>query len=356
MKQPFFSIVIPVYNAAQFLKRTVNSIRAQSFQDYELLLLDDASSDNSLAVARRLAEVDARIRVVSLEENKGVSAVRNQGIQEANGKYLYFMDADDYLQGELLQPIFEAVQKSAVDVVVFGATENYYNKQGKLFFQNEIHPLPGIYLSREALRPHILTLEEQTLYGYPWNKCYLCETLRKSGVAFAPYALNEDLVFNVAYFSDISSMIVLDNIAYQYEKRDAGSLTSKFVPEYFTLHELRIQLLYSQYESWKLLDTSVCMRLANLYLRYILSTLERNADKRAKLSHKARKHWLLDLYETVLYKKLSPYFTPKSRLLRIAAHALQKKRSHFLLIIGRIIHLVKHKSPKAFTTLKQNRA
>lgn len=102
MRHETISVVVPLYNAADFIEHTINSILGQSYDDFELLLVDDGSTDGSLTLCGRYAEKDARIRVIH-QENGGVSAARNRGLEEAQGKYIAFVDADDILAPDYLE-------------------------------------------------------------------------------------------------------------------------------------------------------------------------------------------------------------------------------------------------------------
>lgn len=105
MSNSMVSIIIPVYNTEEFVEEAVRSIMNQTLQDIEIIIINDGSTDNSLSIIRKLANEDDRIQIYS-RENKGLSATRNQGIYLAKGKYLYFMDSDDYLEPDALESWF----------------------------------------------------------------------------------------------------------------------------------------------------------------------------------------------------------------------------------------------------------
>ena len=100
---PFFSIIMPVYKVEKYLERAIKSVLEQTYSDFELLLIDDASPDRSLYICRDFAEKDGRVKVIHLDENKGVSNARNIGIDRACGQYLMFMDSDDYIHPRALE-------------------------------------------------------------------------------------------------------------------------------------------------------------------------------------------------------------------------------------------------------------
>lgn len=114
---PLVSIVIPAYRAAEFIGRAVASVQEQTLQDFEILIVDDASGDDTLATAQALAAQDARIRVFTQARNGGVAVARNTGIDQARGRYLAFLDADDALLPERLERLVALADAQALDVV-----------------------------------------------------------------------------------------------------------------------------------------------------------------------------------------------------------------------------------------------
>lgn len=101
--QPRVSVIVPVYNASKYLVETISSVTRQTLRDLEIIIVDDGSTDESVAIAEELASDDARIQIFALETNQGVGAARNFGIQQATGKFLYFLDSDDRLHEEALE-------------------------------------------------------------------------------------------------------------------------------------------------------------------------------------------------------------------------------------------------------------
>ena len=123
MSQPFISVVMPVYNAGDYLDSSVRSLLQQTFSDFELILVNDASSDNSGNIADRLAREDTRIRVIHKEVNAGSSLARNTGLEYVVGRYVFFMDADDVVDDTLFDQIVRSLEKNPAQAVVFGLIE-----------------------------------------------------------------------------------------------------------------------------------------------------------------------------------------------------------------------------------------
>ena len=111
------SIIVPVYNVNQFLDRCLNSICTQTFSDIEIILVDDGSTDGSSSKCDQYEEIDSRIKVIH-KENGGLSSARNRGIESAKGKYLFFVDSDDYIVKDCIEYLITTLEKSNADMVI----------------------------------------------------------------------------------------------------------------------------------------------------------------------------------------------------------------------------------------------
>ncbi len=140
MERPFFTVVMPAYGVEKYLKKAVDSIRNQTFEDWELIIVEDGSPDRTGELADRLAGKDSRIQAVHHEKNKGLSEARNTGIRHAKGKYIWFMDPDDSVEKSLLQDVWKAQQENPARLTVFGHVEEYYEKDGSFSYAHPVKP------------------------------------------------------------------------------------------------------------------------------------------------------------------------------------------------------------------------
>ena len=113
---PKVSVIVPVYGAEAFLPTCISSLRAQTLRDIELIFVCDGSPDHSLAILRRVEPLDSRIRVIAFEENQGVSAARNAGLDAARGDYIGFCDGDDWAEPQMYETLLRAAEKAGADV------------------------------------------------------------------------------------------------------------------------------------------------------------------------------------------------------------------------------------------------
>lgn len=351
-----FSVIMPVYGVEPYLQKAVESVLAQTEKSYEIVLVDDASPDNCPAMCDRLAAEHENIRAVHHETNRGLSAARNTGLQYAAGEYVTFMDPDDSIDPDLLEKVKASLKENPADCVVFGMKEDYCNAAGETVKTFEIvYGSEERFSTADELRPAVIRLEEKTFYGYAWNKFYKLRHIREEGLLFETVTLIEDILFNIAFFDHITALNILNIAPYHYMKRTSGSLTGKFVKDYYELHKRRISALLEQQKAWGLADDEVKRTLANLYARYIFSALQRNCDKRAGMNGKARRAFLRAVFADGLFAELSP-FIRLGGYAGLLYGALRRKHTTVCLMFGRAIYLVKEKLPIVFAAAKQKRA
>ena len=356
MERPFFTVVMPAYGVEKYLKKAVDSIRHQTFSDWELIIVEDGSPDRTGELAERLAGKDSRIRAVHHEKNKGLSQARNTGIAQARGKYIWFMDPDDFVDEDLLEKVWNSFQENPARLAVFGHREEYYEKDGSFSYAHAVKPEACLCRNPQEVRQKILGLEQETLYGYAWNKIYDLDYIREKSFRYETVRLIEDIVFNIQYCMDIDTMNLLDITPYHYAKRLEGSLTTKFVPDYYPLHRRRIAMLYEQQKYWKNDSPRVRSVLGSLYGRYILSALERNCDKRANMKHRDRKAFCREVFSDTLFQELLPMAQARdSRVLALALICIKTKSVFLCTAFGRAIHLVRGSLPMIYSKVKSRR-
>ena len=180
-KRPFFSVIIPIYNAEKTLAEAVHSVLAQTFADFEILLVDDASTDGSREAALAMAREDSRVQVVLLQKNAGAGRARNAGIRSARGEYLMFLDADDAFLPELMQRVADSLEEHPAQAVCWGLVEEYREENGRIAARKEVLCENRVLDGREELRPLVMELERKGLYGYLWNKAYRADYCRECG-------------------------------------------------------------------------------------------------------------------------------------------------------------------------------
>ena len=322
------SVIIPIYNSEKYLSKCISSVLEQTYKDLELILVDDGSTDNSLNICNDFAERDSRIVVVH-QKNAGVSAARNNGLKNAKGDFITFVDSDDYVENDWLELLFKAITEKNAEVAVCGI---------KLDDKQKI-----VECNCEMKEQIILRLQECGLLYSVVNKLYRREKLTaefKNGLKFG-----EDLLFNLEYFRKIKAIAIVSQALYFYRKDNQISATTGFREDKFD----DILYLYNQTTDFckTIADESVRNKMQNrfaaLHVWDYLGNLQRKIEFERKSYIENYRY-----FKIVLSKAESRFFSGKgcNTLLsydkRIAVYFAGKGFINALLLFFKIKLLVKN--------------
>lgn len=218
-KEPSISVIVPVFNTARFLEECIVSIINQSFDDLQIILVDDGSTDGSGQICDRFAEKDERITVIH-QSNAGVSAARNAGLREAKGKYIVFADCDDTLPQDAYENLIKEVKENYLSMGCVRLMSENGTLQNSLSFGEKEISIDTFFKD--------LFLEKKFPYlGYPWDKLFQTKLIKKYGLSFdESIKLNEDRLFVLAYALHCKGVIFSEHIIYNYRQRESGVIQS----------------------------------------------------------------------------------------------------------------------------------
>lgn len=277
MTNPLVSIIVPVYNAQKGLSRCLESICSQTYQELEIIVLNDGSTDDSLAICEQFRAKDPRLVVVD-KENEGVSRTRNAGLALAQGDYIQFADSDDVLDPDYTQNLVQAALEHSADLVIapyWMVIPSNSSKTGHALEtlqeslgiepeapKTEVHKygfLPqGVY-SREDYARRLMQQPASFYYGVLWNKLYRREIIMAHNIRCdEEFTWSEDMLFNLSYIRYAESFYAIRTPLYYYARHRKHSLSASVNPaqvvttkaslfKYYK--ELYVQLgLYDQYK------------------------------------------------------------------------------------------------------------
>lgn len=215
MEEPLVSIIVPIYNVRPYVERCLTSIRDQTCRNFEVLLIDDGSTDGSGAVCKRFAAADPRFQLLE-QKNGGVSAARNLGMDRARGKYLQFADGDDWLAPEATGTFLHTAETTGCDLAV----SHFYRVAGERKAQRG-HIAGNQILTRHEFAEHMMRAPGNFYYGVMWNKLYR-RTLVEAYRLRCPeeVAWCEDFLFNLDYYASARLIATIDQPLYYYLKRE----------------------------------------------------------------------------------------------------------------------------------------
>ena len=220
------SIIIPVYNVEKYLRECLDSILAQTFQDFEIICVDDGSTDKSLEILQEYKRKDDRF-VILQQRHAGAGAARNHGLKLAEGTYIQFLDSDDYFEPTLLEELYTRAKKFGSDLTVCSSRK--VDDEGNI--TESRNPNSPINLdktplekpfSRQDFKDDIFCL----LTPIPWNKLYLKSLILDNGIEFPPINICEDIAFVHACVACAKKILVFDTELINYRYNRPGSMAT----------------------------------------------------------------------------------------------------------------------------------
>lgn len=212
-----FSIIVPVYNVEKEIRKCLDSIKNQTYGDFEVLCVDDCGKDSSMDIVREYAQKDNRFKILTHEHNRGVSAARNTGLDNASGEYTMFVDSDDWIETNALEIIKDNFDKSKSEVIVF----NIYNcyPDGK----KEINDTTNFKKTQALLTENNLN----TFIGVVWNRAYKTSLINDNHIRFPEGMIIEDSDFTFKISMHLKSVFIIEDVLYNYLRNREGSYTTE---------------------------------------------------------------------------------------------------------------------------------
>ena len=221
---PLVSVIIPVYNVEKYLNQCLDSVIAQTLTDIEIICVNDSSTDGSLGILEEYEKKDKRIRVVT-QPNSGAGAARNRGLSMASGKYLSFLDSDDFFEPDMLELAYQKAEEDSADFVVFNSNQ-YYTDKGKFvevswtLREKEIPPYTPF--SHRQMTDNIF----KVFVGWAWDKLYNKEFVEKNHLLFQEQRTSNDMLFVFSAVA-LAKRISIVNKVLAHQRRDATDSLSK---------------------------------------------------------------------------------------------------------------------------------
>lgn len=246
------SIITSVYNTEEYLKKSFDSVLNQTFKDFEFIVINNGSTDNSMAIIDEYMRKDKRIKLINNETNKFLSEARNQALDIANGKYIYVVDSDDYIELDTLDTIVKEAERNDLDLVVFGWLMEYYINND--FVALPVKPSKNLFLNKDDFRKNAASYLNQSILTVPWNKLYKREIIVRDNVKYRNTKL-EDHHFNMDYIKNVEKVSFLSNTFYHYFRSRPGSeLNYIYKFDLFTKKLEHYQHTKEVFQYWNLED------------------------------------------------------------------------------------------------------
>ncbi|MEK9154604.1 MAG: glycosyltransferase [Patescibacteria group bacterium] len=354
------SVVVPVYNAEKFLKQSIGSVIGQSYPYLELILINDGSIDNSEAICKEYATIDKRIKVIS-QRNSGPAAARNNGISHATGAFVFFLDADDFIDSKTFEILIDKYNEHQPDLVMgnFCKLEN----NGKIVnqsvtFSPDGSPFTGEIkiLSKEEIIDfirHFLKHPSNHLVSYCWARLYKLSVIKNNNIsANEDMRLFEDFVFNLEYLKHIDKIVFVNKPLYTYVMPNNHVTASMaIINSESLLHDMNLFKqktgdFFQQVNFGFKSAININKEIGHTLIHYTIIFLVRSCRQIGKNNKKLIYDEIRKMVNAPIIKDNLRYYSPQKGNSRILPLLMKLK------LIKLIIYFCKHKAYKRYGKLK----
>ncbi|MEG0546056.1 MAG: glycosyltransferase family 2 protein [Oscillospiraceae bacterium] len=346
------SVIMPVYNVEDYVGRAIESIQKQTFSDWEFFVVDDGTPDKSGKICDKYAEKDNRLHVIH-KENGGAPSARNVAIDLAKGKYMYFMDSDDWAEPTMLEDMVKIAEENDRQLVISGYyIDTYYNDTEK--FTQEQQYKDKVYSSQEEFRQDAHNLFDQNLLYTPWNKLFSGDYIRNNKLYF-PQTFWDDFPFNLSVLQDVERIAVTSKKYYHFIRQRAESETAKYRSDMYDKREEESQWMIDLYEHWGVSSDASKEFLERRYIERIVGCIENVTNKNCTLSSSEKKEQIKKMISNDKTKKAVKIASPKSLYMKLMLIPIKMQSTSLTYLEGKAISKVKSGNTKLFAKLKAGR-
>ncbi len=316
MFAPLVSIIVPAYNSVSTIARCVESIVAQTFSEWELIIADNNSTDDCVILCRKFASNDSRIKVIEVPK-RGVSAARNAALDIARGKYVCFVDSDDIVEENYLRDLMNYQE---FDIVLCGYLVDTYDRFGARI-KSEIHEPDNLIWRDSEEKDKLVPLFENGYMHFCWNKLFHLSVVNNYNIRFRAATVNEDFTFVLEYLKYVHSIHVVDKPLYHWIRVEGNISGVKSIPN--NIHDIynSTQLLLRKFfANDKVADRIAYFSYDLILYKYYEARLNGRMSKR-KMYEKLKDFGQNDLIRAA-YKSYSPKSTGEKIMYLLARHKM----------------------------------
>ena len=346
------SIIMPVYKVEEYVGKAIESILAQTFRDWEFLIVDDGTPDRSGEICDEYAKKDSRITVFHTE-NGGAPAARNYAIERAKGKYFYFMDSDDWAEPEMLSDMYALAERDNAQLVVAGFFIDTYYSDTEYRTDNLLVDA-AVYKNADEFRQNAHKLFDKNLLYTPWNKLYRTDYIMENNIRYSK-TLWDDFPFNLDVIRNIERVTVTDKQYYHFIRKRAESETAAYRPNMYEKREEEHGWMEALYENWGVKNSDADEFVARRYIERFIGCVENLTNPKCTLKTKEKRAEIKKMLKNKRVKWALKTAKPRSRYMKIMLIPIKMGNVTLTLLEGKAITLVKCRSTKLFAKLKAGR-
>ncbi len=351
---PMVSIIIPAYNVEGYIARAIESMQRQTFTDYELFVVNDGSTDRTGDIIRQFTRHDLRI-VDFHTKNGGAPAARNLALDHARGKYVFFMDADDWAEPSMLADMVSIAERDHLELMIAGFyIDTYYGSGNE--HTSEVKSRPSAtYPTQHEFRVAAAQLFDQNLLYPPWNKLFLRERIERIRLRFRD-TFWDDFPFVLDFIRDVERVGVTERAYYHFIRQREESETSKWRPDMYQKREEEHDWMVDLYHHCSLEGDPTSMEVVQRrYIERLVGCIENVCNSSCDLPVEQKLELIDQMICTDRAQLAVTLARPRSYMMKTMLAPIRTKNAKLAYHEGRFISFVKSHSTWLFATLKASR-
>lgn len=352
MNQPLFcSIIVPLYNCEDLLPSFIERLNDQTFTNFEVIFVDDGSSDHTMdALALNLKNAVFSSTVIQ-QKNSGPGVARNTGIPIAKGRYLLFLDSDDYLESNAMQILHDRALEINADVLLFGYFQDFYNASGTLSHSVAVVPERQNITDASDVIRYAALLDEKKVFSFACNKAVKKELICDNGLHFSDLRHSEDYFFYIELFAHVKSVLVLDQPLYHYVKSLRVTLTNQsYLHDFYELIIHRYRAMRAFLMHANMYYGAPAEAAANVHIKHIFSYFSNNFAPESGMTGNTIRLDIKKVLQDELTKEALKWSSGHSLAGKIMNSVLHTQNVWLCYFFSRLIHSMKNN--KIFDQLK----
>lgn len=350
--KPEITVIMPVYKVEKYVARALDSMLKQTFENYEFIIVDDGSPDKSAEVVMRYALLDPRIHLIR-QQNAGAPAARNRGLRMAQGKYVYFMDSDDWVEPTMLEDMYNLAEAQELDVVLAGFyIDTYYDEQR--YVSACVSQPDQVFTDQQEFRKNAYRLFDCNLLYTPWNKLTRTDYLREQKIEFRD-TFWDDFPFNLDVVRNVRRIGVMENRYYHFIRARSESETACYRDNMYDKREEEHGWLLELYNEWGQNDEASMEMIYRRYIERVLGCVENMANPDCTMGILQKIAVIREMISAAEVDKALRLSKPRSTMMKLMLLPVRMKSAWLTYLEGAFIAKVRRSNTRIYALLKASR-
>lgn len=346
------SVIMPVYKVEKYVGKAIESIQKQTLEEFEFLIVDDGTPDNSGKICDEYARQDERLRVFH-KENGGAPSARNMAIDIAQGEYLYFMDSDDWAESTMLEDMYELAKRDSAQLVIAGFYIDTYYDENR-YLTDEFVTDDAVYPNKDEFRKNAYKLFDKNLLYTPWNKLFKRDYIQSNNLKF-PQTFWDDFPFNLSIVKNIDRVTVTSKKYYHFMRARAESETAAYRPNMYQKREEEHEWMLDIYKYWDVHNAESKEMIARRYIERFVGCVENLTNPNCDLSYREKRTEVKKMLSKTRVAQTCRIAKPNSNYMKLLLRPIKWKNVTLTLLEAQVITFVKTRNTKVFAKLKARR-